>query len=142
MTSTTWSDAGSDGRYSYQATALSVFWPEAQYRAALARWPHLVDPLGATWDAHRVRVEQYCAFIERDGLAVNQFAADVAEFEDHLARRGVRRPAEQDLHEYPELGQATVRMVAWPPDRTGPCWCGATRKYKQCCRKHSLGTLP
>jgi hypothetical protein len=142
MTSTTWSPAGFDGRHTYQAAALSVFWPEAQYHAALARWPRLVGPLGATWDEHRVKVEQYCAAIEREGLAVNQVAADVNEFEDHLARRGIRRPAERDLLEYPELGEATARMVAWPPDRSAPCWCGAARKYKQCCRKHSLGTLP
>jgi hypothetical protein len=26
--------------YHYAATALSVFWPEAEYQRLLARWPH------------------------------------------------------------------------------------------------------
>lgn len=41
MRSPAWSPVGSDGRYRYEATALSVFWPEPQYHAVIARWPHL-----------------------------------------------------------------------------------------------------
>ncbi|MGW9552991.1 SEC-C metal-binding domain-containing protein [Nocardiopsis sp. NPDC055551] len=25
------------------------------------------------------------------------------------------------------------RVVAWPPERNRPCWCGSGRKYKKCC---------
>jgi uncharacterized protein YecA (UPF0149 family) len=139
MTSAAWSPAGSDSRYA--KTALSVFWPESQHRAVLARWPHLADQLGATWDQHRVQVERYCALILREGLAVNQAAADLRDFEAFLARRGVGTPGEQDLLGYPDLRDATTAMVAWPPNRTAPCWCGSGRKYKQCCRPHGLGTL-
>jgi uncharacterized protein YecA (UPF0149 family) len=142
MRSTAWSPAGSDGLYVYAKTALSVFWPEPQHRAVLARWPQLVDQLGATWDEHRVKVERYCAFIQREGLGVNQVAADLRDFETFLARRGVGTPGEQDLLAYPDLRDITTTMVAWPPDRSAPCWCGSGRKYKQCCRPHGLGTLP
>ncbi|WP_083822385.1 SEC-C metal-binding domain-containing protein [Saccharopolyspora spinosa] len=31
--------------------------------------------------------------------------------------------------------------VPWPPARGATCWCGSGRKYQQCCRPHSLGSL-
>ncbi len=24
-------------------------------------------------------------------------------------------------------------LIAWPPGRNEPCWCGSRRKYKKCC---------
>ena len=24
-------------------------------------------------------------------------------------------------------------MLAWPPGRNDPCWCGSRTKYKKCC---------
>jgi uncharacterized protein YecA (UPF0149 family) len=24
-------------------------------------------------------------------------------------------------------------LIAWPPGRNQPCWCGSGRKYKKCC---------
>ncbi|MGI5214477.1 SEC-C metal-binding domain-containing protein [Plantactinospora sp. CA-290183] len=24
-------------------------------------------------------------------------------------------------------------VIAWPPPRNGPCWCGSGTKYKKCC---------
>jgi tetratricopeptide (TPR) repeat protein len=26
-----------------------------------------------------------------------------------------------------------ARVIAWPPGRNEPCWCGSGRKYKKCC---------
>jgi uncharacterized protein YecA (UPF0149 family) len=28
---------------------------------------------------------------------------------------------------------AAPDLIAWPPARNAPCWCGTGRKYKQCC---------
>jgi uncharacterized protein YecA (UPF0149 family) len=141
MRSPAWSPVGSDSSHRYSATILSVFWPESQHAAVIARWPHLVEHLGATWDEHRQRIQRLCAMADRDGLRVNQLPADVDDFEVFLAGRGVRTPGEDDLHAYPDLRDATLAMVPWPPDRTAPCWCGSGRKYKQCCRRYGLGTL-
>jgi SEC-C motif len=141
MRNAAWSPAGSDSHYRYDLTTLSVFWPEPHYRAVIDRWPHLTEHLGATWDEHRQLIERHCAVVDRDGLAVNQMPADVDDFEAFLARRGVTRPEEDDLRAYPDLRDATAVMVPWPPDRTGPCWCGSRSKYKQCCRRYGLGTL-
>jgi hypothetical protein len=141
MRSSAWSPAGSDGTYRYDVTTLSVFWPEPEYRALAARWPHLAEHLGATWDEHRQRTERHCALTERQGLRVNQLPAGVPDFGAFLAARGVTTPSKDDLLAYPDLREATAAMVPWPPDRTAPCWCGSRRKYKQCCRPYSLGTL-
>jgi hypothetical protein len=118
-----------------------VFWPEPQHRAVITRWPQLVEHLGATWDEHRQRTERHCALVDRNGLGVNQLPAEVDDFEGFLARRGVTTPGEDDLDAYPDLRDVTTAMVPWPPDRTAPCWCGSSRKYKQCCRRYGLGTL-
>src|SRR5262245_20556337 len=55
MRSPAWAPARSDGRYRYAAAAVVVFWPQALYEAVIARWPQLVEHLGATWDEHRQR---------------------------------------------------------------------------------------
>lgn len=28
---------------------------------------------------------------------------------------------------------ADPSVIAWPPGRNQPCWCGSGRKYKKCC---------
>ena len=42
-----------DPDYVYTYSALSVFWPESEFHALIARWPQLADHLGASWDEHR-----------------------------------------------------------------------------------------
>lgn len=135
-----WSPVGGDDTYQYSATTLSVFWPEAEHGKLIARWPRLAAEAGATWDAHRQQIERHCALIERAGHTVNQVSGDVSGLEAFLKDRRVTKPSSQDLLAYPDL-RTQPAMVHWPPARTAPCWCGSGRKYKQCCRPHSLGTL-
>jgi hypothetical protein len=139
MSSAAWTPVGSDGTYRYSATALSVFWPEPEYRAVIARSPHLSAHLGATWDEHRQRTEQHCAVMDRHELRVNQFAADVASFERFLAAKSVATPSEEDLQAYPDMRTVTTALAAWPPAHYASCWCGSGRKYKKCCRPHGQG---
>ncbi len=136
-----WSPAGTVGRYAYATAALSVFWPESQFHALIARWPHLAREVGASWDEHRRTVERYCAVIEREGLAVNQVPADLRDFVAFLVGRDVTTPSRDDLLAYPDVHNASTAWAAWPPDRTARCWCGSGRKYKQCCRPYGLGSL-
>lgn len=136
-----WSPAGNDGTYHYATAALSVFWPEEQFRSLVARWPDVAAHVGATWDEHRRRVERQCAFLAQEGLRVQQLAGDVPGFAAHLTARKITEPGSDDLNTYPDLRTVTTPMTAWPPARTAPCWCGSERKYKQCCRRHGLGTL-
>src|SRR5262249_6594906 len=135
-----WTPTGEDGRYQYSFTTLSVFWPEAEHGKLIARWPHLAAKVGAAWDEHRQTIERHCAIVVRMGHKVNQAAGDVSGLEVFLAENGITEPSEQDLDGYPDLRSHPV-MAGWPPARTAACWCGSGRKYKQCCRPYSLGTL-
>lgn len=134
MSDAAWTPAGSDGSHQYSAAALSVFWPESEYRAVIARWPGLSAHLGSTWDEHRQRTEQYCVAVDRRELRVQQIAGDIAGFERFLMARSVTTPTEKDLQEYPDLRTVSTALVAWPPNHFAPCWCGSGRKYKKCCR--------
>jgi SEC-C motif len=127
--------------YSYTYGALSVFWPEPEFHALIARWPRLADYLGETWDEHRQRIERHCALTERAGLRVEQLSADLHGFEAFLADRGVTNPGKDDLLGYPDLRSVVAAMEAWPPARSAACWCGSGRTYKKCCRPHGLGGL-
>ena len=136
-----WSPIGSDGRHRYSATALSVFWPESEYRTLIARWPHLSTHLGVTWDQHRQQTERHCTLTERAGLAVSLLPGDIRGLEAFLASKGVASPSADDLLVYPDMQTVTTDMPSWPPPRTAACWCGSGRRYKHCCRRHGLGTL-
>jgi tetratricopeptide (TPR) repeat protein len=117
-----------------EAPAYTVAWfPRGEIAAALDRWPSLASDLedpGA-----------YCAIIEsrlRDLRAATGRVPSVAP----LTVEGlVEFAAAEDLD--PESGEARSRfaavlgsrdeVVAWPPGRNDPCWCGSGKKYKRCC---------
>ena len=142
MSEAGWSPVGVDGTHRYATAALSVFWPEEEFRVLVARWPHVAAHVGATWDEHRRRVERHCALLEQEGLPVQQLPGDVSGFATFLAARKDPELGDLDLvNSYPDLRTVTIPTRAWPPARTAPCWCGSGRKYKQCCRRHGLGTL-
>jgi hypothetical protein len=94
MSEAGWSPAGSDGTYQYATAALSVFWPEEQFRILVARWPHLAARVGATWDEHRRRVEQHRAFLDQEGLRFQQLPGDVSSLVTFLAARKVTKPGD------------------------------------------------
>jgi hypothetical protein len=139
-TDTSQTPVGRDGSYNYSTTALMVFWPEIEYGKLIARWPHLVAALGATWDEHRRQAERHCAMVARTGHGVSQTPGDIAGFEAFLLDKAIKNPSSEDLIAYPDL-RSHPTLVPWPPARTAACWCGSGRKYKQCCRSHGLGTL-
>ena len=100
-----------DPDYVYTYSALSVFWPESEFHALIARWPQLADHLGASWDEHRRRVERHCALCERGGLRVELLPADVPGFAAFLADRGVTSPEKDDLLAHPDLRSVTTAML-------------------------------
>jgi hypothetical protein len=140
MNDTGWSPAGAGDTYRHSYTTLSVFRPESEHQKLIARWPHLGADVGTTWDEHRQRVERHCALISRAGHEVQQTPGGVTGLETFLRDNHINDPTSKDLDGYPDL-RTQPTMVPWPPARTATCWCGAGRKYKQCCRPHDLGTL-
>jgi tetratricopeptide (TPR) repeat protein len=114
-------------------TYVVAWFPREEIAAALDRWPSLAGDL-ADPDA-------YCAIIEsrlRDLRAATGRVPSVAP----LTVEGlVEFAAAHDLD--PDSGEARSQLaaalgsrdeiVAWPPGRNDPCWCGSERKYKRCC---------
>lgn len=141
MSDAGWKSLAADGAYRYATAALSVYWPEEEFRVLIARWPVLAAQVGATWDEHRQKVERHCASVERAGLTVQQLPGNMNGFAAHLAANHVVRPGADDLATYPDLRTVSTPLRVWPPARTAACWCGSGRKYKQCCRRHGLGDL-
>jgi hypothetical protein len=109
-----------DRDHVYTCSALSVFWPESEFHALIARWPQLADHLGATWDEHRRRVERHCALCERNGLRVEQLPADVPGFEALLADRGVTSPKKDDLRNHGSRRRTQRLAQRWPPSAARP----------------------
>jgi len=117
-----------------EAPSYTVAWfPREEIALALDRWPSLADDLedpGA-----------YCAIIEsrlRDLRAATGRVPSVAPLTvEGLVEFGEANGLDPETREArsrfaAELGSRD-EVVAWPPGRNDPCWCGSGRKYKRCC---------
>jgi uncharacterized protein YecA (UPF0149 family) len=54
----------------------------------------------------------------------------------HGPKRHHRDPAASETRAGYAADQARTQpstLIAWPPERNHPCWCGSSRKYKKCC---------
>lgn len=112
--------------------AVAWFTPTPEWEAACARWPDLVE-LGSDY-------QQYCRCIEASlkrlsanlpgqrlciaTLTLNDITNDADDGEQSAA--GLRAGAAAEA-------ARTGRSIPWPSGRNTSCWCGSTRKYKQCC---------
>lgn len=95
----------------------------------------LVDRLDRELDAARTARPRdsagYAAALERalracdaDPAVADALDAKVSNPDSAKAR------AEYAAHLAAERDPA---LIAWPPGRNQPCWCGSGRKYKKCC---------
>jgi hypothetical protein len=121
-----------DGPHEIGAVALAWF-PRDELARARERLPALAEELGdadaycrATelllrQAAHRFARHPVLAPVTVDALeayaAEHGVAADSAEAQSGLAAELAGEDA----------------VMAWPPERNAPCWCGSQRKYKRCC---------
>ena len=108
-----------------------IFWPQAAFDELIATVPDYAESLGATWDEHRAEVERDLQAGDVEGepvlveVATPELLAAITAGDDTDA-------------------VAPGPMLAWPPGRNEPCWCGSRAKYKKCClpraREHSTPT--
>jgi hypothetical protein len=115
-----------------------LFWPEDQYSRLVRQVPTLTSFLGSSWQDHVGLVEAALRADHHDlaGAAARKatmvVAGDVDAFIAFLLRAGAdpRDPAAMTANaaEVPEN-----RAWAWPPRPRKPCWCGAGRRYSECC---------
>ena len=93
-----------------------LFWPEAAFDQMLAAFPDRAETLGASWDEHRTWIEQA---LQEDGPMLVEVATP------ELLKADLAGEDVDAVDQGP--------MLAWPPGRNDPCWCGSRTKYKKCC---------
>jgi tetratricopeptide (TPR) repeat protein len=131
-------------RGSARSPVMWAWLPAEEYAALTERWPDLADSaLVLNESGDLVSHPQYCRRMERRIREASE--AGVAgirisplrwsEFTKWVADN---HPDEDDAAQLrawyaADLGRDWSRVIAWPPGRNDPCWCGSRRKYKKCC---------
>jgi tetratricopeptide (TPR) repeat protein len=113
---------------------VSLAWfPSGEYEEAIRRWPSLAeDWADVAHGDYCVRLDGNIKWMRSQGMPIRAVAPIIVE--DFVAWC-----AEHD--EDPEEARASYavhlttegEVIAWPPGRNEPCWCGSGRKYKKCC---------
>lgn len=134
----TWQHTGRPSSGAQSRVALAVSWfPIDQFAQALRTWPDL----SADWDStdytdYTHRLERHLHNMAAAGPADLWIAPiRIDPFQRWCDSTG-RDPATASARAgyATELARtATTTLIAWPPARNQPCWCGTGRKYKTCC---------
>jgi uncharacterized protein YecA (UPF0149 family) len=110
-----------------------LYWPAHEFDGLLARWPEMAEDYGEEHAEHRGLVERHLRKLDDEGVRASVSAGRVEEYVE-FATDEDKDPAEDTTRaNYAARLGAAGRIVAWPPGRNEPCWCGSGTKYKKCC---------
>ena len=128
---------------------VAVAWlPAGDYERAVKLWPELAASDLITSPEGPLPHHLYCRAMQRRFLELSDaglrglvvapvrvapFTAWCTEHEEHPDDAEARATYAAHL-----AARADPNLVAWPPGRNDPCWCGSGRKYKKCCATTSL----
>lgn len=110
---------------------MALFWPEADFAQLLARAPQLSTVYGSDWDEHRSKVEGAMAMLSATG--VRSLGLMEASLNDLAAFAAIRSSSIADEELRDEYAGTIDEILAWPPPRNVPCWCGSGQTYQACC---------
>jgi SEC-C motif len=123
---------------------MALAWlPARDYEQAMRLWPELAESDRVAGPDGPLPHAQYCRAMQQQLVELSQAGAPglviaavrVAPFTAWCAERG-RQPDSADARaEYAAhlAANADPGVIAWPPGRNQPCWCGSGVKYKKCC---------
>jgi hypothetical protein len=128
-------------------TVALAWLPVGDYEQAVGLWPELADSeLVAGPDGplpHRL----YCRALQQQLVEFSHAGAPglmiaavrVAPFTAWCTEQG-HQPDSTARAEYAAhlAAKADPGVIAWPPGRNQPCWCGSGVKYKKCCAAPSV----
>lgn len=127
----------------YAVDTVALAWlPAGDYEQAVELWPELAESDLVAGPEGPITHARYCRAMQQKlvefsiagmpGLAVA--SVRVAPFTAWCADQG-RQPDAEARAEYAAhlAAQGDPGVIAWPPGRNEPCWCGSGRKYKKCC---------
>jgi tetratricopeptide (TPR) repeat protein len=117
-----------------EEVVVSLAWfPSGEYEEAIRRWPSLAE------DWANVPHTDYCAHLDGNikwmrsqGMPIRAVAPIIVE--DYVAWCADHDQDPEEARAAYAVDRMTEgEVIAWPPGRNKPCWCGSGRKYKKCC---------
>ncbi|KAA2260089.1 SEC-C domain-containing protein [Solihabitans fulvus] len=114
-----------------------LFWPRDEVPLAHQRWPVLVEH----GEADSVTIDREIANRELSEAGVAQIVMvplTVARLIEFAANTGGDPEDEDTRRDCMDEIIAEGGVIAWPPGRNEPCWCGSRVKYKKCCGRPNL----
>jgi tetratricopeptide (TPR) repeat protein len=122
--------------------------PQDEFGSFAERWPDIAASeivLGGrggivTHAEYSRRMEQRLRSARDEGVTRIRIApVRWAEFSAWCEQTGDEDAAQLRARYAAHLGRDPSRVIAWPPGRNEPCWCGSGRKYKKCCAAPGQG---
>lgn len=117
--------------------------PAGDYEQAVQLWPELAASDLVAGPDGPVPHRQYCRVLQQILIKYAQAGIPaltiapvlVAPFTAWCAERDRQPDSAETRAEYAAqlAARAHPDLIAWPPGRNHPCWCGSGRKYKKCC---------
>lgn len=124
-------------------TVALAWLPAADYEQAVRLWPELAGSDLVAGPNGPLPHAQYCRAMQQHldeyaeagapGLVIAPVQVEL--FTAWCAERGHVPDSAHARAEYAAhlAAKADPSVIAWPPSRNEPCWCGSGRKYKKCC---------
>ncbi len=128
----------------FETLPMSWAWlPEAEFADVRTHWPDIAGSEFLQQDGLLIGHADYCRRFERRMRAARETSVAVihiapirwSEFTRWVEQE---RPDSDDPSQLraqfaADLCRDSSRVIAWPPGRNKPCWCGSGLKYKKCC---------
>ncbi len=124
--------------------SVALAWlPAGDYEQAVTLWPDFSGSDRVAGPDGPLPHAQYCRTMQKilveyaesgvPGLAIAPVG--VAPFTAWCAEEGQQPDSAEARAEYAAhlAAERDPALIAWPPGRNQPCWCGSGRKYKKCC---------
>jgi SEC-C motif len=124
-------------------TVAFAWLPPGDYEQATSLWPDFANSDHVAGPDGPLPHPQYCRTMQRilveyaqarlPGMVIAPVR--VAPFTAWCAEHGHQPDSADARAEFAGHLAATAdpSLIAWPPGRNEPCWCGSGRKYKKCC---------
>jgi tetratricopeptide (TPR) repeat protein len=118
--------------------ALAVSWfPADQFDQAMRTWPDLSQDWDITnYTDYTHRLERHLHKMTTTGPVTLWIAPIQIEAFQRWCHHTGRDPATNSARAGYAAERARIaapELIAWPPARNAPCWCGTGHKYKKCC---------
>jgi tetratricopeptide (TPR) repeat protein len=124
--------------------SVALAWlPAGDYQQAVTLWPDFAGSARVAGPDGPLPHPQYCQTLQKilveytdtgtPGLVIAPVR--VTPFTEWCAEGGHQPDSAGARAEYAAhlAAERDPALIAWPPGRNQPCWCGSGRKYKKCC---------